>query len=75
VQIVENIVPVAGCVTQLSLFRGLVKSQFSPISPNPQAAVRRRLIIFSIGICLSKRRMDYFRIADNPGTISPCDDL
>src|ERR1700680_2557201 len=36
------------------------------------SAVRRRLIIFSIGICLSNRRMDYFRIADNPGTISPC---
>jgi AhpD family alkylhydroperoxidase len=37
-----------------------------------------------IGICLSKRRMDHFRIAHNPGTISPmgprsemsyCDDL
>ena len=28
-------------------------------------AVRRRLIIFSIGICLSKRRMDHFRIADD----------
>ena len=43
-----------------------------------------RLIIFSIGICLSKRRMDHFRIAHNHGTISPmgsrsemsyCDDL
>ena len=31
--IVENIMPVAGCVTQLGLFRELVKSQFSPISP------------------------------------------
>ena len=26
--------------TQLGLFRGLVKSQLSPISPNPQAAFR-----------------------------------
>ena len=43
-----------------------------------------RLIIFSIGICLSKRSMNHFGIADNSGTISRmgppsemsyCDDL
>ena len=34
--------------TQLGLFRGLVKSQFSPISPNPQAAFRPSSSVFSI---------------------------
>ena len=34
--------------TQLGLFRGLVKSQFSPISPNPQAAFRLSSSVFSI---------------------------
>jgi hypothetical protein len=35
------------------------------------AAVRRRLIIFSIGICC-QNVVNYLRIADNPETISPC---
>jgi hypothetical protein len=34
--------------TQLGLFRELVKSQFSPISPNPQAASRPSSSVFSI---------------------------
>jgi len=34
--------------TELGLFRGLVKSQFSPISPNPQAAFRPTSSVFSI---------------------------
>jgi len=32
--------------TQLGLFRGLVKSQFSPISPNPPAASPLLLLAF-----------------------------
>jgi hypothetical protein len=34
--------------TQLALFRAPVKSQFPPISPNPQATFRRSSSVFSI---------------------------
>src|SRR6266404_3220324 len=34
--------------SELGLFRGLVKSQFSPISPNPQTAFRLSSSVFSI---------------------------
>jgi MFS family permease len=53
VALILAVLTIAGLITPLSLLiltfaRGLVKSQFSPISPNPQAAFRPSFSVFSI---------------------------